>query len=465
MIARALSLILFLTAALHAQMTTGPTWRVDYFHTGGPGLEAFSLDRIVIEPLPFPGNPSGYVDQVMTGGYRFEVRAVSGTVLYARGFSSIFAEWITTDEATKTNRTFHESLRFPAPSSAVDVVVLKRGPKNTFNEVWRQTVDPNDVFVVRAAPKKQDRIVIEQNGDPATCVDVVLLGDGYTAAERPKFINDAKQLTETMFQQEPFKGRRRQFNIWGICPPSDASGISRPSTGIHRNNPLGSTYDAFGSERYVLTFDNRAMREAASWAPYEFVEVLVNGETYGGGGIYNLYATVSVDNEWAKYIFVHEFGHHMAGLADEYYTSPVAYQAPTEITEPWEPNATALLDPSNLKWRDLIAPGTPVPTPWPKQAFEEHARDIQQRRVAIRRDRRPESEMSALFKEQQTFESKLLHTFEFAGRVGAFQGANYDAKAFYRPQADCIMFTRNDVPFCAVCQRALDRVISLYAPR
>jgi hypothetical protein len=464
MLIRTFAALFLLTTATLAQFTNGPTWRLDYFHTGGPGLDAFSLDRIVVEPLPFPGLPSGYVDPEMTGGYRFEVRSASGTVLYARGMSSIFAEWITTDEATKVSKTFHESLRFPTPAEPVEVIILKRGAKHVFQEVWRQSVDPKDMFVHRAAPARQDLIAIEKNGDPATSVDVLLLGDGYTASEREKFITDAKRMVEIFFREEPFRTRRKQFNFWGICPPSHESGISRPSTGIHRANPVGSTYDAFGSERYVLTFDNRAMREIASWAPYEFVEILVNAETYGGGGIYNLYATVSVDNDWANYIFVHEFGHHMAGLADEYYTSPVAYQAPTEILEPWEPNATALLDPAKLKWRDLVV-GTPVPTPWPKEEFEKHAREIQQRRVALRRDRRPESEMSALFEEQRAFESKLLSSFPHAGKVGAFQGANYDAKAFYRPQADCIMFTRNQVPFCAVCQRALSRVISLYSPR
>jgi hypothetical protein len=464
MLMRCVIASLLATMAAQAQSGNANTWRLDYYHTGGPGLEAFSLDRMVVEPLPFPGNRSGFVDAEMTGGYRFEVHDASGKVLYARGFSSIFAEWITTEEATKVNRTFHESVRFPAPSSPVDVVILKRGAKHAFSEVWRQTVDPNDPYVQRAAPAKQELIAIERNGDAESCVDILLLGDGYTASEREKFVKDAKRLTEAFFRQEPFKTRRRQFNIWGICPPSAESGISRPSTGIHRDNPVGSTYDAFGSERYVLTFNNRAMREIASWAPYEFIEILANNETYGGGGIYNLYATVSVDNDWADYIFVHEFGHHIAGLADEYYTSPVAYQPPSEIVEPWEPNATALLDPATLKWRDLIDERTPVPTPWPKEEFERHAREIQQRRVGLRRDRKPESEMSALFREQRTFESKLLQSGPHAGKVGAFQGANYDAKAYYRPQADCIMFTRNDVPFCAVCQRALERVISLYAP-
>ena len=65
----------------------------------------------------------------------------------------------------------------------------------------------------------------------------------------------------------------------------------------------------------------------AAAAPYEFIEIVVNDRKYGGGGIHNLYATVSADNAFTPYVFVHEFGHHFAGLADEYYTSSVAYEA------------------------------------------------------------------------------------------------------------------------------------------
>ena len=457
-----LSLLILLPLA--AQQPAPRTWRLDYFHTGGPGLEAFSLDRIVEEPLSFPGYPAGYVDPLLTGDYRWELRTPDGTPIYARGFSSIFAEWITTSEAGSINRTFHESVRFPAPSGPVDVVILRRMANGDYLERWKQRVDPTDMFVHRAAPPRQDLIEIERNGDPGDCVDILLLGDGYTAAERQKFISDARRMTKEFFRHEPYASHRSRFNIWGIVPPAQESGISRPSTEIYRANPIGSTYDAFGSERYVLTFDNRAMRDIASWAPYEFIEILVNNDTYGGGGIYNLYATVSVDNDWANYIFIHEFGHHVAGLADEYYTSSVAYQTPSDVTEPWMVNVTALLDPSSLKWKDLVTPGTPIPTPWPKEAFENMQLDIQSRRREIRSQRRPESEMSALFREEQTKELRLFGAAEYEKSIGAFQGANYDANAYYRSAIDCIMFTRNDVPFCPACHRGLVRVIDLYSP-
>ena len=182
----------------------------------------------------------------------------------------------------------------------------------------------------------------------------------------------------------------------------------------------------------------------------------------GGGGIFNDQATASVDSAFSEYVFVHEFGHHFAGLADEYYTSPVAYTQPAVKTEPWEPNVTALLDPANLKWKDLVATGTPVPTPWQKEEYEKHSREYGARRALIRAENRPEEEMEALFRENREFEVKLFASEKYAGKVGAFEGAMYEAKGYYRPEVDCIMFTRTK-SFCAVCRRSIERVIGLYA--
>ena len=164
-------------------------------------------------------------------------------------------------------------------------------------------------------------------------------------------------------------------------------------------------------------------------------------------------------------VFVHEFGHHFAGLADEYYTSPVAYTALSEKIEPWEPNVTALLDPGNLKWKGLVSPGTPIPTPWKKQEYEEYSRAIQKRRADIRAARQPESVMDALFAEEKQHETTMFAAEKYAGRVGAFEGAVYEAKGYYRPQVDCIMFSRNDAGFCAVCRQAIKRIVDLYSSR
>jgi hypothetical protein len=456
-------LVLSLLPAAGARQTTR-TMRLDFYHTGTATEEVFSLDRAVVEPLAWPGNPRRAVDESNLGKYFFEVRdAKSERVLYSRGFASIYGEWETTDEARSLRRTFQESLRFPAPDAPVKVVLKKRDAKNMFREVWSIGLDPSDIFIDRSSLQAPAPLIeIQKSGDSASKVDFLIIGDGYTAAETGKFERDARRMTEVLFKTSPFKERRRDFNVWALCPPAAASGVSRPSTGVYRDSPLGASYDAFGSERYVLTFDNRALRRAASFAPYEFVEILVNNRTYGGGGIHNLYSTVAVDNAWADYVFVHEFGHHFAGLADEYYTSSVAYAPAAERIEPWEPNVTALLDPANLKWKELVAAGTPIPTPWGKEAFESYSRGIQERRRQIRAERKPEEVMEALFREELEHEGKMFAGEKYAGRVGAFEGANYEARGFYRPEVDCIMFTRTN-HFCAVCRRAIERVIDMYA--
>ncbi|MBI4661794.1 MAG: IgA Peptidase M64 [Verrucomicrobia bacterium] len=460
-----LSLVVCLSAAAaFAQSTVPRTMRVDYYHTGNATQEMFSVDRAMIEPLSWPGHLSKAIDDTNLGKYLFEVRERrTNRMLYSRGFASIYGEWETTDEAKTVNRTFHESLRFPEPPAPVQILLKKRDGNNAFREVWSTMIDPRDLFVDRSKPSPPSPLIeIQKSGDSAAKVDFLILGDGYTVQELKKFETDARRLAEILFSTPPFKERRKDFNVWALCPPAAESGISRPSTGIHRASPLGATYDAFGSERYILTFDNRAFRTVAQFAPYEFVEILTNTRTYGGGGIHNLYGTVAVDSAQAPYVFVHEFGHHFAGLADEYYTSPVAYASPTVKVEPWEPNATALLEAKDLKWKDLIEADTPVPTAWLKAEFEKHSREYQNRRAKIRAENRPEEEMEALFRENREFEAKLFGQEKHRGKVGAFEGAMYEVKGYYRPEIDCIMFTRSPA-FCAVCRRAIERVIDLYA--
>jgi hypothetical protein len=221
-------------------------------------------------------------------------------------------------------------------------------------------------------------------------------------------------------------------------------------------------YDIFGSERYALTLDNRAWRELAQHAPYDVVQILFNSETYGGGGIFGQYSTAAAGNDWANYLFVHEFGHHFAGLADEYYTSPVAYTAAPARIEPWEPNVTALLEPASLKWKHLVSPATPLPTAWPKAGFETFQRANQARRAELRAQRRPESEMSALFTAEQAHTERLFAEAPHRDAIGAFEGANYQATGYYRAQMQCLMYSRSDA-FCRVCHDAVEAIIDLYS--
>ncbi|MEE8128657.1 MAG: IgA Peptidase M64 [Vicinamibacterales bacterium] len=441
------------------------TMRVDYFHSGGLGSEILSLDQVVSDGA-WAGSRTRLVDDLNLGKYLFEViERRTNRVIYSRGFASIYGEWETTPESREVSRTFHESLRFPWPRRPVQVVLNKRDHANSFHELWSTVVDPGSRFV---NPTDRDPMgdvwPLLESGPPSEKVDLLVIGEGYTAAEVSKFHDDARRLVDALFEEEPFKSRRSDFNVWGLDLPSAESGVSRPRAAQFRRTPLSAEYNIFDSERYLLTYDNRALRDAASAAPYEFLEILVNEEQYGGGGIFNFQATAAADTGFAEYVFVHEFGHHFAGLADEYYTSDVAYETgAAHHPEPWEANITALHDPMTLKWGDLVEDDTPLPTPWDKKRFEASSNTAQAERRELRAAGAPETEMDRLFTEQMDRETALLASMTHAGRVGAFEGASYEPIGLYRSEVDCIMFTRNPVGFCRVCQRAISRVIDQHS--
>lgn len=439
------------------------TVRLDYMHSGNALAEQYAIERVVIEPLPWPGNLARNLDDSNLGVNRVEVvDAKTGDLLYSRGFSTIFAEWRSTEEAARTSRGFQESVRFPKPDKPARVRILKRDERNAFSVVWSVDVDADAPDVVRkqpAAPAKP--IAIRVNGPSPEKVDLLILGDGYTAAEMGKFEADARRMSDHLFKVAPFRERAKDFNVWALALPTEESGVSRPSTGVHHASPLGTRYDIFGSERYVLTTDNRALRDIAQYAPYEFIEILVNNDTYGGGGIFGQFSTAAAGNDWANYLFVHEFGHHFAGLADEYYTSPAVYLPSDSRQEPWEPNVTAMRDPALLKWKNKVKAGVPLPTTWPKETYETQAREYQKRRTELRAANRPEAEMSALFTEDLNYNNELFSKAPHQHTVGAFEGANYEAKGYYRPELQCLMFDRS-ATFCGVCQDGISTVIDLY---
>jgi hypothetical protein len=375
--------------------------RVDYFHSGGPRGEALTLDAVVVEGA-WPGSRTDLVDTTNLGKYLFEVvDRESHRVVYSRGFASIYGEWETTPEFKTANRTFHESVRFPWPTTPVRLVIKGRDRQNVFQQLWQADIDPQLATAPRAPERAVEVTSLVDNGPPSRKVDLLIVGDGYTVAQGARFRADATRLIKAMFAREPFKAHRADFNVRALQ-------LTGP--------PRLVEFNIFGLDRYALASDNRALRDIAAIAPYDVVEVLVNETTYGGGGIFNQHSTVAAANESSEYVFIHELAHNLAGLADEY-VGTVTYEtgAPKKI-EPWEPNITALHDPSALKWRDLVEPGTPLPTP-----------------------------------------------MSFAGKVGAFEGAGYEVRGLYRPEAACIMGSRKVTNFCRVCPRAISRIIDLYA--
>ena len=465
MILLALSLIAAAQADPYVATFTGRTLRFDYHHVGTATEERIAPAGFRLEG-GWPGSRTRLVDDTNLGKYRFRVvDAASQRTIWSRGFASIYGEWETTGEAKTAWRAFEESQRFPEPRASVDLALEKREDDGSFREIFRTSLDPAGRFVDRApAPARGEVIPLSESGAPQEKVDLLVLADGYAREQRDLFVADARRLVGVLFDTEPFRRRKADFNVRLLFQASPEPGISNPRKGEWRDTPLGLSFNAFDSDRYVLTYEDRALREAASQAPYDALILLFHARKYGGGGIFNLWATCASETEPAPYVFVHEFGHSFAGLADEYYSSQVAYeQFVPHGVEPWEPNVTALLDPAKLKWRDLVAAGTALPTPWDQKRYDEIDLAYQAKRKALIDAKASEEASEALMREVKQTTKPLLDGEPHSGKIGAFEGAMYEAKGLYRPSVDCIMFTRNPTSFCKVCERGIENVIDLYA--
>jgi hypothetical protein len=442
------------------------TMRVDYYHTGTKGQETIGLDK-VYEEGSWPGSKVNLIDTLNLGEYLFKVADVgTNSIIYSRGYSSMFNEWQTTDEANSgVYRTFSETVRFPYPTHKVQLTISRRDKQMIFHEIFSTVIDPNSPTEVNHEKRLQQFKVVPlfTNGPSDQKVDLLVLGDGYTKDEMEKFRKDAKHFTDVLFDTSPFKERKKDFNVWTIEVESKDSGIDKPDKNIWKNTELGTMYNTFGTPRYVLTEENRRIRDIASAAPYDFIHILFNDDRYGGGGIFNLYATCYTKTdkpgmEWQMdYVYVHEFGHSFGGLGDEYYSSQVSY---TDFyqkgVEPWEPNLTALVDKDNLKWKNLVEPATPIPTPWEKTEYD----SLEQIRGKLDRlapDYYEKREPLMLR------EREILKTTKYAGKVGAFEGAGYVSKGMYRPSVDCRMFSLSLVGFDPVCSAAIQRMIDFYS--
>ena len=382
-------------------------------------------------------------------------------MIYSRGYSTIFNEWQTTAEAQNNYHTFHESILIPKPKYRVQMAIYRRDKNMFFREVFSTVIDPADPLQIHTAPNKPNYKVtkIMQNGAASEKVDIVILGDGYAKNDINKLRKDAEHFNDAMFDSEPFKSRKKDFNVWLVEVISEDSGIPMPDKNIWKNNALGCQYNTFGSARYILSENNKAIRDAAGLVSYDYINILVNDNRYGGGGIYNLYTTTYTQADdpgqaWQMdYVYVHEFGHSFAGLGDEYYSSQISYEEfYKKDVEPWERNVTALLDPANLKWKEFVKPGTPLPTPWSKHEYDS---------LAVERGKLDRLAPDYYEKREPYIarQKEILKTDKYAGMVGAFEGSGYEAQGLYRPSIDCRMFSLSLTPFDPVCAAALAEVI------
>lgn len=415
-------LILFISAA-YSQVNfddyfEDKTLRLDYFHSGDKENDFYSFDELIEEPY-WGGSKVNLIDKFNYGKYKFEVYDVaSNQLIYSRGYSTIFNEWQTTEEAKNTTRTFNETVVFPFPQNPVLVKFYASNRKNEWIHKFEYEVNPENYFIKPERISEYKNFEVLNSGDPSEKVDIVIIPEGYTKDQMNLFKEDSEKFAGYLFNSSPFRENKDKFNIWGVEAASIESGTDIPKENIWKKTLINSTFYTFDLERYLMTYDNKTLRNIASNAPYDQIYILVNSDKYGGGAIYNHYSVCVNDNKYSEFVFVHEFGHGFASLADEYYTSDVAYEEfyPLDV-EPTDPNLTTLID-FDSKWKDLVEDNTPIPTP---------------------------------------------DTDDYKNRVGAFEGGGYMEKGIYRPAHDCTMKSIKVDGFCPVCKRAIQQMIDFYS--
>ena len=415
-------LLVLITSFVSAQVKfddyfVNATLRLDFFHTGNKNSELISFDRLVKEG-DWSGSKINLIDNLQYGYYFFKVfDSASDALIYSRGFSTLFQEWQTTEEAKTITKSFSGSIIMPFPKNKIRVELYRRDRKNNFVKIFTHEADPKSYFIVNEKIKPYSNFKIHYSGDPSTKLDIVFIPEGYTKNEMDKFHKDCERFAGYLFDYSPYKENKEKINIWGIEAPSNESGTDIPGKNVWVQTLINSSFYTFDSERYLMTTDYHTVRDIAANAPYDQIFLMVNTSKYGGGGIYNFYCMTCVDHPVAKQVFIHEFAHGLAGIADEY-GNDNTYQDmyPTDV-EPWEPNLTTLVN-FDSKWKNLIPEGTPIPTP-----AEEKYKD----------------------------------------QIGVFEGGGYVGKGVYRPTINSIMNSFKSNEFNQVCKDVLQKVILMYA--
>jgi len=457
------------------------TMRIDYFHIGNAMEEFVTLDQVYRYGI-WAGSRTHLFDELNLGRYAVKIYDVeSNLLIYSKGFDSFFGEYKTSDKGSEgIQKTFHETILIPYPKNKVILSFEKRDNVQELYEIYRMEIDPEDVMIIRDEIKDRQVKVYdsELNGDPHSRVDIVIIGEGYTIDEKNKFEKDLRYFSDVFFSQEPYKTFAENFNIYGVYKPGEESGIDEPEAGIFKNSVLGCTFNTMGSERYILTENNKTLRGLASHVPYDAIYIMINHPRYGGGGIYNLFCTFTTDNQFKDYLFLHEFGHSFSGLADEYYTSDVQYNDFYPLgLEPLEPNITALVNQKEVKWNEFLSGGIEIPTPWEKSAYDSmdykwqgerrqlnnKIAELKRKKAAIELIRAAEEEYAVKDREHSKIVDEYLRSSHYWGKVGAFEGAGYVAFGMYRPMLDCIMFSKGSKPYCKVCTDHIAKVIEQYS--
>lgn len=447
------------------------TMRIDFFMTGNTNQEIITIDQIY-QTDKWAGNPNKLIDDLNNGMYYVKIySANSNELIYSKGFGCIFGEYKTTTPAKEgKNKTYHESALIPYPKSTILFVLEARDRKNVLNPVFIEKIDPDDANIIKENPNKNDKVYKALiSGEPHSKVDFVFVGEGYTAEQWDKFKKDVDRFTEVLFRVEPYKSNKEKFNIYGVLRPSAESGVDEPRRGKFSNTAVSASYNALDLDRYLLVDDTKTMRDVASNVPYDALIVMSNTTRYGGGGIYNNYTIFTADDVRSEEILMHEFGHGFGGLADEYFSSSVSYDeffAPS--VEPTEGNITALLDPNNVKWKHLLSPGIPIPTPWGQEEIAELRTQRDQIREQLKanditEEKREELENKSREIRKQISDIRKKYNELYEGKIGVFEGAGYQAKGLYRSEIKVGMFNAETFSYGPVSEECIMRSINHYA--
>ena len=476
-------IILFSAIAigLHAQdfdqYFEDKTLRLDYILAGNAKEQHIYLEEMM-QQNKWAGRRNRLSEKFLNGNGQLVVRdKKTKETIYVWTFSTLFQEWLQYDEAKKVSKAFEASYNVPFPKEPVDITITLTNNHGKVITELTHSVDPKDILIrqirdngipfhyvwkgmrlgssltteTEAKPqnvtseKKVNRNFIYTEYDQMAdvnivdCVDLAIVAEGYTEAQMGKFYNDCQRAVDALFAREPFKSLKNKFNVVAVAAPSKDAGPSVPHDRIWKRGTSGAHYDTFYSDRYLMSQNMHKIYDLLSGVPFEHIMVLVNSDTYGGGGIYNQVTFSTSDHPTFKEVFVHEFGHSYGGLADEYAYDDMDEEWYPADTEPWEPNITTLKDFSS-KWADLISKKTPIPTPLDTKV--PNFRDI---------NKNDAKEMAKLNAATQV--------------VGVFEGAGYQSKGCYRPAQECRMKINEVEDFCPVCNRAIQKITEFYTAK
>ena len=352
------------------------------------------------------------------GEYRvFLFHPQNGDTLYKKGFSTLFEEWRGIKEATVKTRAFEQTLILPFPNKKMELVVEARTRQGDFIPLFKETIDPQSLAITyqKRCVFKTKLLFGEDN--PSQKVDLLFVAEGYRADEQDKFFEDVERLSKNIFQIEPYVFRKNDFTIRAVAAVSQESGTDDPSANNWRNTLLNSSFNTFGIDRYLETESLWKIHDVVTGIPNDHIIVVVNNDKYGGGGVYNHFSIVTADNRHSGTVLIHELGHGLAGLGDEYFEvdAPFSDYINVEI-EPWQPNLTTLVD-FGRKWKNMLLQDTPIPTPI-RPAYEKV--------------------------------------------TGVFEGGGYTSKGVYRPAIHCRMRTNEAGRFCEVCRQTINKIVDFY---